>query len=403
VVDILDFIVYRFIITLATKEGAMKAYLCVKTPLAITFATICSLLAWPALTPAQTLIVTTSIQSVIDQAAPGDTVIVHSGTYHESLTINKDGITLRGDHDAILDASGFDVGVRVGVGEITTENGHEVCPPVAVHNFSLLGFTIQNAKHAGVRLIGVDGFRLRGGHYFNNGEYGPYPVCSMRGRMLFNHVEGAGDAALYVGQDAQITVIGNSATRSRTGIEVANSEDCIVKYNVLSNNTAGILVVADPGSSRPFTNRVTIERNWVSRNNFLTDPPPGGEASAALLPAGTGILNAGGDRVVIEKNVVTHNNTVGVAISPDPFALLDPRVDPFPDDNQVRANIILSNGKDPNGTSQNPRADVIYLTVLSDPTSGQVLQSDLNPDNCFSENVFGTEYPRGITERFPCN
>ena len=37
------------------------------------------------------------IQAAIDNAAPGTTITVEPGTYHENLLIAKDGITLRGE------------------------------------------------------------------------------------------------------------------------------------------------------------------------------------------------------------------------------------------------------------------------------------------------------------------
>src|SRR2546426_9230547 len=37
-----------------------------------------------------------SIQAAIDSASPGDTMVVHPGTYHENGNVNKNDITLRG-------------------------------------------------------------------------------------------------------------------------------------------------------------------------------------------------------------------------------------------------------------------------------------------------------------------
>src|SRR4051794_11228034 len=37
-----------------------------------------------------------SIQAALDAASPGDTIVVAPGVYRENLTIQKDGITLRG-------------------------------------------------------------------------------------------------------------------------------------------------------------------------------------------------------------------------------------------------------------------------------------------------------------------
>src|SRR3979411_1661039 len=58
-----------------------------------------------------TIVVTSgnSIQRAIDHAAPGSTIVVDRGTYHENLTITKDHITLkskRGLGSVVLDGRG---------------------------------------------------------------------------------------------------------------------------------------------------------------------------------------------------------------------------------------------------------------------------------------------------------
>jgi hypothetical protein len=100
-------------------------------------------------------------------------------------------------------------------------------------------------------------------------------------------------------------------------------------------------------------------------------------------------LNVGGDGVVIRRNLITGNDTVGVAILANPFAEDDPRIEPIPDNGVVRGNAILNNGTNPDperpGT---PSADIVY-----DASS---------PTQCFANNVFATDFPAGITALFPC-
>jgi len=78
-----------------------------------------------------------------------------------------------------------------------------------------------------------------------------------------------------------------------------------------------------------------------------------------------------------------------VAILANPFAALDPRIEPIPDNGVVRRNAILNNAASPDperpGT---PSADIIY-----DGSSAT---------QCFANNSFGTDFPAGITALFPC-
>ena len=61
------------------------------------------------------VVVTTTIQAAVDEADPGDTVLVPAGTYAESVNVTEPGITLRGPRDAFLDGTGLDLlyGIRV--------------------------------------------------------------------------------------------------------------------------------------------------------------------------------------------------------------------------------------------------------------------------------------------------
>jgi hypothetical protein len=108
-----------------------------------------------------------------------------------------------------------------------------------------------------------------------------------------------------------------------------------------------------------------------------------------LLPTGTGILNVGADQVVARHNRVTGNDSVGVGIIENPFAGLDPRIEPNPDRNEVLDNVILQNGLDPDPVrATTPGADIVY--------------DGTGVDTCFADNVFGIEFPAGITALFAC-
>ena len=134
-----------------------------------------------------------SIQDAVDKAEAGDTIIVKPGIYtgtagyNAVVTINRDDITIKGSRTAVIDATSFEYGIMVG-NDVSI--GPEGCPEPTVSNFNIKGFTIKNAKDTGLRLIGVDGFRITHGAYMDNEEYGPFPVCSGGGVIAHNFATG---------------------------------------------------------------------------------------------------------------------------------------------------------------------------------------------------------------------
>lgn len=63
---------------------------------------------------------------------------------------------------------------------------------------------------------------------------------------------------------------------------------------------------------------------------------------------------------------------------------------PNPDFNQVRGNVILQNGRNPDPVPAiTPGADIVY--------------DGTGTGTCFADNIFATEFPAGITALFPCD
>jgi len=343
-----------------------------------------------------TIVVTTTIQAAVDAAQAGDTILVPPGTYRENVQVNKSDLTIVGSRAAIIDAAGFRTGIRVGTGRISRGGPSPVCPPLAVEGFTLSGLTITHASFSGVFLVGVDGYHLTGTRYVDNPVYGPFPVCSRNGLIDFNHVVGGGsavgpslDTGIYVGDDDQVTVRHNSVTNYVIGVVVENTTNAVVRDNLLRGNTAGIYVAVFPDHPRPFTDDVVLERNQVLHNNLPNPVPADSGDAIGLVPTGAGIVNLGADRVVIRHNRVIGNDSLGVAIIQNPLAPSDPRIEPNPDFNQVRGNVILHNGRNPDPVRAiTPGADIVY--------------DGTGTGTCFADNVFATDFPAGITALFPC-
>ena len=355
-----------------------------------------TLAAPAAAAPPRTITVSTTIQAAVDAARPGDTIVVPAGTYRETVLVDKSNISIVGSSTAVLDAAGSRVGLQVGTGTVSRGVPSPSCPPLSLSGFSLTGLTIKNSTFAGVRVVGVDGYRLTGTTYVDNTLYGPFPVCSRDGLIAANRVIGGGpagastDTGIYVGDDDGVRVERNSVTNYVIGIVVENSANAVVQDNVLSGNTAGIYAAVLAGHPNPFTDNVLIQRNVVVRNNLPNPVAADSGRAIGLVPTGAGIVNLGADRVVLRGNLVTGNDSFGVTIIDNFFVAGDPRVETHPDFGEVSGNTVLQNGRHPDPVrAVTPGADLVYIA------SGT--------GNCFASNVFGTDFPVGVTASLPCS
>jgi parallel beta-helix repeat protein len=344
--------------------------------------------ACPTSAAGAVVLVRSTIQAAVDQAKPGDVVLVPPRRYHESVVIAKSGIAIRARRGAVLDASGFEVGIRASSGAIAPgPGGVPVCPPRNLRGLSVDGLRIEGASFSGVMFAGVEDFTISRGA-FTGGEYSIYPICSRGGIIDHNRVTGTTDGAIYVGDSSDVVVTRNVATRSTIGIEIENSTRIVVRHNVTTGNTAGIAAFVLPQLPIPATQGVVIERNVVARNNLPNPVAPGTDDQGAI-PTGSGILAIGTDRVLVRSNVVIGNDSGGIALLSNPLASADPRIDPAPDRNVIRGNVVVRNGRRPDPVrSRVPGADLIY--------------DGTGTGNCFARNRFGTESPAGITRRFAC-
>ena len=188
-----------------------------------------------------------------------------------------------------------------------------------------------------------------------------------------------------MGNDVEASIIGNVASDCTVGVQIVNSDNVIVRGNVVTGNSTGVLAIVDPFNPRTETSDVLIATNRIDANNR---PNTSTEGDLARIPSGAGVLIVGSDNVRVRANEVTGNNTLGVAITQNPIVSQDPRkIDPNPNDDEVRRNVVVNNGAHPSPGL--PGADLVY------DGSGQ--------GNCFAQNRFATSVPPKIEASFPCH
>ncbi len=282
-----------------------------------------------------------SIESAVERAGRGGTVLVHPGVYHESILVVHHGVTIaavhRGGERPVIDGRG-----RLKDGILALGNRF------ALEGIALRGFRGNAVAARGARRVAFRDLTIE-----EPGLYGIYPVSCQEVSVDRCRVSGARDAGIYVGQSEDVLVVDCEVSGNVVGIEIENSRAARVFHNHAHDNTGGILVVLLPFLPSKAAEATRVIGNRVVNNNKPNFADPG--AMVASVRQGTGILVIAADRTEVAGNEIRGNGTYGVAVAslrglyPQSFLPGGTRLDvePDPDGNRVHGNRLSENGRDP--------------------------------------------------------
>lgn len=240
------------------------------------------------------------IQAAVDQARPGDTVVIMPGTYNEGVVVKRNNITLRGQMDGTTRPT-LDGQKQIGNGVIACGD-----------NFTVENLHVINYQANGVLTNGADGVVLRNIFAEDTGQYGLFPINSKNVLMENDVVTGASDAALYVGQSEDVTLRNNEAYGNVTGLELENTSNAIAENNYLHDNTSGLLVFILPDLVRKETTNNIVRNNKIIGNNRDNFGKPG--SIVAGVPPGIGIVMLGPDTTEVTGNEIRDHRSAGLAL-----------------------------------------------------------------------------------------
>jgi hypothetical protein len=318
-----------------------------------------------------------TIQAAVDEARPGDLVLIEPGVYHEAVRIDTEGIVLRGVDRNTVVLDGED---RLSNGVTVTADG------VAVENLTAMRYQ-QNgvlfdgatepdgSRDPAVTYGSADdalvGYRASWVTAHNNGLYGVYAFASRGGLIEHVYVSGHPDSGIYVGQckpcdvvvresTAEYNAIGYYGTNASGGVFVVDS--------VFAHNRLGMT----PNSQK--MELLAPQIDTVIAGNLVVDNSEVNAPEIADGFFGGGIAIGGGTANTVVRNRVSGHTSFGIGVV---------RLGMF----TPERNTVIDNQLDDNAL------DLLYLP---DETI------DHSAANCFSDNRFTSSLPLGIETLLPC-
>lgn len=295
-----------------------------------------------------------SIQAVVDQSRPGDTIEIAYGVYHERVVIDISNLTVRGiPNDAgdwpILDGEG-----ELSEGIIASGN-----------NFTVGNLHVRNYTDNGILVEGVRNVHFHDIFAENVGTYGVYPVQSTDVLVERVEVTGVDDAGIYAGQCENVIVRDSVVYGNVLGIELENTLNGEVYNNHAYDNTVGIFIVLLPQLTSKISANTKVYDNLIENNNLANFAPQG--AIASVAPSGVGVLLLSTDGAEVTNNIITGNKTTGVAVfsltRSGAFDRNEVDVGDLPENNRVHGNTYENNAFEPDPFIAElgvPAADIMW-------------------------------------------
>ena len=311
-----------------------------------------------------------TIGSAVAAAAPGDTIQVNGGTYHETVVVDKALSLIGSQHHTVIDALGLPYGINI--------DGFD--HPGLAH-VAVTGFTIKNANFEGIFITNASDVTVRENEVLHNNRNlnagqcpGLLPPDSEAGEAF-----DCGEGIHLSGVDHS-TIASNLVEHNAGGILLSDdsgpTHDNLISGNVVRENEedCGITLASHKPVAPNGVFHNTIAGNESSRNGLAT----GGGAGIGMFTPAPGTATYGN---VVVGNRVTDNALPGVALhSHAPGQTLT--------DNAIIGNYIAGNGADTDDTAT---PGPTGINIASGRTPGGVVVGSPITGTIVSQNVIERE------------
>ncbi|WP_041580809.1 right-handed parallel beta-helix repeat-containing protein [Bacillus sp. 1NLA3E] len=221
-----------------------------------------------------------SVQDLIDQAKDGGTVEIPSGTYKESININKP-VTVIGAENVTIISDGKTPAIKIknkgaSVKNIRIENkSAETAIFISGSNHLINNVTIKTAGY-GIQLneankIEIDGVKISGTTDEKHGQQNGIDLFRSKDNLIKNNSITTVKDGIYVDTSTGNTITGNKVSYSRYGLHFMFTQGNTVKGNTFSQNLTGSMIMGSHNEVYSENYLLKNRQNVNSQGLYLYD------------------------------------------------------------------------------------------------------------------------------------